>query len=332
MTLPTPRPIIVLGCPRSGTTLLQQMLHCHRRIALPSETRLVQPAYRHRLEFGDLAEPANRRAFASWLVGRDEAKFRALAPLDRDETAEAIVAAPPTIGSALATVFSRYAEAHGRARWGDKRPGYFRQVPMLLRLFPDAQFVHLVRDGRDAVASLRSMPWYGGDVFSAALTWREAIDAGARNAARLGPDTFHQMRYEDLTADPEAALRGLCAFLGEEYDPAMAEPRHHARRTVPAKRAWHLRTHQDVDTRRVGAWADRLAEWEAGLVEHVAGDRLADWGYAPAGLPRPDARHLARFRAVELRRWRVQRGQAVMDRARRLREPNPVESLAPAPA
>ncbi|WP_018656572.1 sulfotransferase family protein [Actinomadura flavalba] len=332
MTLPTHRPIIVLGCPRSGTTLLQQMLHCHARIALPSETRLVQPAYRHRLGFGDLAVPGNRQAFASWLVERKRAKFEALAPLETGDAVAAIAAAPPTVGSALAAVFRAYARAHGKARWGDKRPGYFRQVPTLLRLFPDAQFVHLIRDGRDAVASLRSMPWYEGDLYTAALTWREAIDTGERMARRLGPGTYHQMRYEELTAEPERALRALCAFLGEEYDPAMTEPQHHARATIPAARRWHLRTLEEVNTRHVGAWADRLEPWEVGLIERTAGDRLTALGYGLSDAPRPPAQDLARFRQAEVRRWRVQRGQAVMDRTRRLREPNPVASELTGPA
>ncbi|MFB4318675.1 sulfotransferase [Actinomadura sp. 21ATH] len=177
------RPVFVIGCPRSGTTLLQQMLHCHPRSAMPSETRFVHAAYEERHAFGALEDAANRRELGEWITGRKATKFAVLG-LDAGLVTEEIAAGPPTLGSALATVFRAYAREHGKERWSDKRPSYFRRVPMLRRMFPDAQFVHLVRDGRDAIGSLKGMPWYKGDVVSAALTWREAGSARVRAVRR----------------------------------------------------------------------------------------------------------------------------------------------------
>ncbi|RKS72150.1 sulfotransferase family protein [Actinomadura pelletieri DSM 43383] len=318
-------PIFVLGCPRSGTTLLQQMLHSHRRVAFPSETRFVHTSYEVRHTFGDLEREANRRALAEWIVHGKDTKFRVLG-LDADETIEEIVHGPPTLGSALAIIFRGYARRHGKPRWGDKRPSYFRRVTMLRRLFPDAQFVHLVRDGRDAVSSLVRMPWFHGDIYAAALTWREAIDTGRALASRLGPRTFYELRYEDLVAEPEDELVKLCAFLGEDYDPEMTRAYEHARRTVPSTRKWHLRTHEAPNTRAVGAWRDRLPVWEADLVEHVLASRLVDRGYTLTGTPRPSAAHLARFHRMAAHRWRSRHAHAFLDRLAQAREPNPVVS------
>jgi hypothetical protein len=326
----TCRPIFVLGCPRSGTTLLQQMLHSHRRIAFPSETRFVHVAYERRHEFGDLEREENRRALAEWITGGKDTKFAVLG-LDAAEVVEEIVHGPPTLGSALAAVFRRYARAHGKPRWGDKRPSYFRRVPMLQRMFPDAQFVHLVRDGRDAVSSLMRMPWFEGDLHAAALTWREAVDTGRRLAARLGPDTFYEFRYEDLVAEPEEELAKLCAFLGEEYDPAMTEAYRHARRTVPSERRWHLRTHEAPNTRNVGAWRERMEPGEADLVEHVLAGRLRHHGYELAGAARPAAAQLAKFHRLAAHRWRWRHTQAALDRLAQAREPNPVASRLTGP-
>ncbi len=325
MTPQTSRPIFIIGCPRSGTTLLQQMLHSHRRIAFPSETRFVHTSYEARHGFGDLELEENRRKLAEWIVKGKDTKFRVL-KLDPDAVIEEIVQAPPTLGSALATVFRAYARAHGKPRWGDKRPSYFRRVPMLLRMFPDAQFIHLVRDGRDAVSSLQRMPWYHGDIYSAALTWKEAVDTGKRLARRLGPGTFYEFRYEDLVADPESELVKLCAFLGEEYDPAMTKAYEHARKTVPSARKWHLRTHEAPNTRNVGAWRERLEDWEADLVEHVLASRLVQHGYTLSGVSRPSAASLAKYRRIEAHRWRSRHAHAVLDRLAQACEPNPVVS------
>ncbi|WP_026402269.1 sulfotransferase family protein [Actinomadura rifamycini] len=331
MTTPSHRPIFIVGCPRSGTTLLQQMLHCHRRIALPSETRFVHTAYDARHDFGDLEREENRRALGAWIAKGSTTKFKALG-LDPDATVEEIAAAPPTLGSAVATVFRAYAREHGKPRWGDKRPSYIRRVGALRRMFPDAQFVHLVRDGRDAVSSLLRMPWYDGDLFSATLTWRDAVDIGRRLGARLGPGSFYEFRYEDLVEAPERELERLCAFLGEEYDPAMAEPQHHARRTVPQERRWHLRTHEAPNRAVVGAWARRLEDWEADLVEHVLAARLQRHGYGLSGRSRPAAAHIARFHRQAAYRWRSRRTTAAREAVLRAREPNPVVSLLTGPA
>src|SRR3954469_5670339 len=95
-TVPTDRPIIVVGCPRSGTTMLQLMLHAHPRIAIPPETRFMLAAYRERRDFGDLGVADNRRALARWIVDRRETRFRDLG-LDAGAVVEHIAAGPGTL-------------------------------------------------------------------------------------------------------------------------------------------------------------------------------------------------------------------------------------------
>src|SRR4051794_5974550 len=123
------RPILVVGCPRSGTTLLQVMLHAHSRIAIPPETKYLVEAYRARAGFGDLSTVAGRVALADFVVGRPT--FCDLG-LDPDAVRNRILAAPPTVGSGLAAVHEAYAERFGKPRWGDKRPGQFQDLRVLL--------------------------------------------------------------------------------------------------------------------------------------------------------------------------------------------------------
>ncbi|MBW8487323.1 sulfotransferase family protein [Actinomadura parmotrematis] len=325
------RPIFVIGCPRSGTTLLQLMLHSHPRIAIPAETRFLLPLYTRRCDFGDLEDRENRRAIGEWITGRRESKFHDLG-LDAAAVVERIAAAPPTVGSLAATVFRAYADRFDKPRWGDKRPSYFKHVPLLLRMFPDAQFVHLIRDGRDCVASLKEMPWYKQDVYHAVSAWREAIDMGRRHAARLGPDGYYELQYERLVADPADELTRLCAFLGEDYDPAMAEPQSIARLTVPKQKRWHDRTQGEVGSSRVGSWARRLEEWEIGLAETAFGDRLPDHGYTPSGAARATPAQLARLARATANRRMTYRKADMRERWRRRHEPNAVECLLTSPA
>jgi Sulfotransferase family len=273
------RPIFVVGCPRSGTTMLQLMLHAHARIAIPPESRFVLTAYRRRHLWGDLRDENRRRALAEWIVATEN--FGDLG-LDHGRTVASIVAAPPTLGSALGTVFRLYAQRFGKPRWGDKRPAYLRHLPELRRLFPDAQIINIVRDGRDCVASLKETPWSPAEFGRLVDFWARSADASLRALRTYGPDVYHQVRYEDLVADPERHLRRLCEFLGEEYDPAMAEPSRQAAVAVPPYKTWHTRTHQAVTTSRVRSWQERLSAEEIARCESVFGPRLQRFGYEPS--------------------------------------------------
>ena len=290
--------------------MLQLMLHAHPRIAIPPETRFVLEGYRRRREFLPLSSPANRRRLAGWIVERPGSGF---ADLDLDpRTVAAGIEAAPTLGSAFREVFRAYARRFGKVRWGDKRPAYIANLPALLRLFPDAQIVHIVRDGRDCVASLKEMSWHHTGLYRAISTWAQAVDSGDWAVRVLGPGTYHELRYERLVTDTETELRRLCRFLGEEYDPAMAEPAAVADVAVPAHKTWHARTRLPVGSDRVGRWQRRLEPTEAALCEAALGTRLRTHGYELAGLapPRPSERlryevATARQRLAPIRRVAV---------------------------
>lgn len=317
------RPIFVFGCPRSGTTLLQLMLHAHPRIAIPPENRFVIPAYTGRRTFGDLREAANRRRLADFLVARRGSKFRDF-HLDAEEVAAAIVAGPPTLGSALATVFRAYAQRFGKPRWGDKRPAYYQYLPILRALFPDAQYVSIVRDGRDCVASLERMTWWTRGTYAAVSAWTQAVDYAARAARQLPPGSLHQVRYEQLVSDPESELTALCDFLGEDYDDAMARPRRIARVAVPRRKKWHARTRKAVNDAAVGGWEEQLQPWQVELCEAVMGGRLRAHGYPVSGASRPAAEHLLRYARVNAGRRLAHSRFLLADRWHRLRDPYPL--------
>jgi hypothetical protein len=289
------RPIFLVGCPRSGTTLLSVMLHAHPRIAMPPETRFLEPIYRERLTFGDLTIAENRRRLAERMTGKGT-KFNDLR-LERKAVIEKIVAAPPTIGSAAGTLWREFARSRGKARWGEKRPSYWRDIGMVRRLFPDAQIVHLVRDGRACVASLKKVTWWESGVYGAMASWTMADAELRRVSARLPADSYYRLRYEDVLADPKTQLTELCAFLGEEFDPAMLDYPDAARDIVPARKSWHDRTRGGLDTGRIEAWRRTLEPAEIGLFERVAQRALSRNGYELSGVgTEPDARHVLAYR------------------------------------
>jgi hypothetical protein len=324
------RPVFVVGFPRSGTTLLRLMLHSHPRIAMPHETGFLLEAYQERRRFGDLTVEANRRRLARFIVERKESRFHLLG-LDGALVTERVVSAPPTLGSALAAVYTAYAERFGKPRWGDKRPSYVRWIDVVLKLFPDAQIINLVRDGRDPIASLLDMPWNKRDMYYWVAQWCAAVDAAARAEKRLPADSFCQVRYEDLVISPEPQLRRLCDFLGETYDPAMTEPNRLAETIVPRSKSWHDRTRDPVTTARIGTWAQRLQPWQIQVCEAAMGERLRALGYELSGAGRPTLAHRLRYERAATRQRLSPVKRAAVDAWDRLRRTQPV-AVRPIPA
>ncbi len=157
--------------------------------------------------------------------------------------------------------------------------------------FPDAQFIHIVRDGRDQAIDISDSVLWPYSVYSGANLWQRYVTAVRDSAARLPADAFIEIRYEDLCAAPEATIRGLCDFLGEQFDPRMLAP--HETRSALAWSAHplHAKTAQPISTRYCGMFKTRLSG------ARRRGDRGIDRRHAAAFwlcAVRRAATHLAR--------------------------------------
>lgn len=309
------RPLFVVGCPRSGTTMLALMLHAHPNLAIPPETRFLVKTWRERHAFGDLQAEGQRLELAS-TVTEWGSRVRDLG-LDPADLRKKILEGPPTIGSAFGIVFREFAQLHGRGRWGDKRPAYYQEVDVLLRLFPDAQIVHIIRDGRANVASLKRMPWWSYDSITSMATWALAEHCMQRNKKRLPADTFYPIRYESLVADPETELRKLCTFLDEDFHEAMLHP-HRVAGVVPERKKWHESLKTTVNEDAVDTWRSELDPWEIGLMETVLRRKLRRHRYRLSGdgkrpswaLVRRYIHESRRLRGIVHTRWAAEESEA----------------------
>jgi hypothetical protein len=307
--------------------MLQLMLHAHPAIAIPPESRFLLEAYDQRDQFGDLRERDNRRRLARFITRRGS-KLRDLG-LDPAAVRRRIVRGRPTVGDAARAVYQGYSERFGKRRWGDKRPAYIQRIDALLRMFPDAQIIHIIRDGRDCVSSLKRMPWWQGGSIAAIWTWRNAIIRGRRSRARLPADAYIEVRYEDLITAPERELRRLCRFLGEEFSDRMLEPRRVADVAVPSRKVWHTRTRAAVDDSALHRWRTDLEPWERDLFHLVAGRQLRALGYPHTRPERlPPIRTVARYGRYHLYREAYERYRRGRDTVRQWRYGLPVAAIS----
>jgi len=282
------RPVFLGGCPRSGTTLLRTMLHSHPMLAVPRETRFVLDSFRRRNEFGDLRDPANRAKLADWIVGERTTRFHRL-KLDPEKARERLAEAPPTLGSVVGTGLAMYAERHGAARWGDKRPLNIDNLPAIFAMFPDVQFISIVRDPRAVVASMKKLgwidDWYNGSVAGGVDRWVRAVLAGRWAASRYRRDQYLELRYEDLVADPERALLSICHFTGLSTEHLNAMLLYHeSAAEIPQKlrQKYHPLLAQPITTEAATSWTTQLEQEEVAFIEHVAARQMRMYGYEPS--------------------------------------------------
>lgn len=282
----------IVGTGRSGTTLLQAMLSSHPGIVIPEETHFFSK-------------------FDPVLVGRGEEGFDDLVRADRvDAYVDRCMAVPHLRESGITEAMLRERLGRGPSdaqslflwvmrtlvgeagigkRIGEKTPIHERHVARILELFPSAKFVHIYRDPRDTVASLMRMPWAGGAGQSARRIARrcaQTYETMTRWRATLGDTAVCEVRYESLVEDAEGVLRGVCAFLGEEFDAAMLE--FHARTGAgyqAREEAWKGGTRRPIDGSSIGRWKKDLSEREVAAIERAVGAaRLCAMGYKPSGV------------------------------------------------
>ncbi|MEA2555186.1 MAG: hypothetical protein QOI60_517 [Actinomycetota bacterium] len=223
-------PFFIVGCGRSGTTMLRLVFDAHPDVAMPMESHFID-------------QLANRwGAFAP--AGRldHDALFHALKrhlrrmQIDEAEARRRVTAlVNPGVTDVVEAIFRVYADANGKRRWADKTPGYVVTMPLLADLWPDAKFVHLIRDGRDVALSYLDQPFGPKRVPDAAQLWRRRVSIGRRNGAVLGPSRYLEVRYEEIVADPQARLAELCDFLDLRFDPAMLDFHERSEAVLPGK-------------------------------------------------------------------------------------------------
>lgn len=266
-------PLILLGVSRSGTTLLRVILDRSPGIAIPDESFFVPLlARRHGQTIAAgrfLDDVARIPTIRNWGVSVADVADR--------------VRSGMPVGVAIAAIFDATAEAAGKPRWGDKTPMYMRHLELLEELFADAQYVHLIRDGRDAALSFLQMPegtftrtWaHPTTPAQFACLWRKEVGDACALGRRVGASRYHEVRYEELVAEPEATVRAICMFAAIPFEPAMLD--YAGAVDVSAKP--HQQRLLTAVTRGVRSWREDMPADDVAAFESVAGDFLIKLGY-----------------------------------------------------
>jgi len=271
--LPSMLPIFIGGDGRSGTTLLASMLGAMEHAVVTPESQFKTEIGRYLRADGFDAGAALAAIEASWRF-----KIWQFA-LSGEERAEAGRAA--TWPDLLRFVVQRYAAAQRRPEpriWIDHTPENIFFIPLLARWFPEARFIHIVRDGRALLASSKQLDWDTKGIAAGGRWWGFVIGQGLAAEHYLPPDKIVRVHYERLVAAPETVLQELCRQLGLDYTPSMTCGDAF---TVPAyTRGQHRRIGKPPDLSRIDAWRNELTRRETERFEAATHELLHMLGYA----------------------------------------------------
>ena len=273
------KPFFLVGAERSGTTLCRLMLDHHPSIACFFEFEFC-------VDFVD-----DDGSFPSANYMQELCRK----PLYRKGMREEVYSSALSYPEMMDRILTNKRDREGKRLIGATVHRHFNR---LLHIWPDALFIHIIRDGRDVARSRIPMGW-DGNVWTAIDEWVRVENLWDVTQQQIDSSRYHQLHYEDLVSDPISQLSGICDFLGVEYSDKMLE---YAEKS----------TYSKPDPNLLYQWRKKARPYEIQLIEYKALDLLMRRGYEASQLERievnrSEAKKLERASLWGTRRFRLRR-------------------------
>jgi len=267
-------PLFIVGMPRSGTKLLRGLLNEHPRIRIPSiETEFIPHWKHHWSSFGDLSNPTMFKKFykeaskTPYFIYMKEMNkmieervwFEYCKNFTLQEIFEALIRHDANIDYNLKKI------------WGDKSPSYIRHLPLLKENFPDARFIHIIRDVRDYCLSINKA--WGKNMIRAAQRWVDDVQK-CKNDSKAFSQDYIELRFEDLLKNTEQELKRICHFLDLEFNQNMLSL------SKPTENIGSAKGVKEIVTGNQGKYLDQMKISVQNQIECIAAPTLKSHGYA----------------------------------------------------
>lgn len=273
-------PVFIVSAGSSGSTLLRSMLAAGGQIAIPAETQMIHTlplkfSAARRLGWENQARLIistfeSHHNFPLWQVDLSEAYQRALhlPPPQR------------SLARVIDEVFLTYArQAFPAAKvWGDQSPIHALYMPDILRIFPRVKFLHLLRDGRDVVAS-KVVKNVDESLYSAVHRWKTCYKRSRQIQKKVDPGQFLEVRYEALVASPERVLQQISNFIGVGYTASMLDYWKLPSTIEHKHKTHHQNLAKPVFSTSIGSWKERLSDPQLEFIMKTIQPELEQLGY-----------------------------------------------------
>lgn len=274
----------VVGRPRSGTTLLRTLFDAHPNVIVPPECQLIVNLYP---KYGKISMWTNENLQNFYHDLQSQWRFDVW-PLDQKILKRSILACEGEndFGTICKVVYAEYRSIfkHGMLlALGDKNPGYTIYTRRLLKIFPEAKFIHIIRDYRDNFVSIRNVDFELPFISVTVSKWRYFVKKFRKSSQKF-PGTHLELKYEDLAANPEKTFNDLCDFIGIPFS---EKPFDFYKKSEEVLKIYpndlilkyHSSLLKKINTSRTGLWKKELSESELRVADACAGKYAASTGH-----------------------------------------------------
>jgi len=274
----------VVGRPRSGTTLLRTLFDAHPNISFPPECQFIvnlYPKYGKLVEWNSklLTEFYNdvtsQWLFDTWKIDNDKLKKRLLLFEGNHSYG--------TICKAVYLEYNSLFEKDAIKFIGDKNPGYAIYTKLLLKIFPEAKFIHILRDYRDNFVSIKNVDFELPIPSLVVQKWKYFYRKFQKDS-KSKPDSYYLLNYEKLARNPEKEYAYLCEFVGISYNESVFD--FHKKKDDILKeyptgyiKTYHTSLLQKVNTSKIGVWKKQLSKKQIRIMDQTAGRIAEESGY-----------------------------------------------------
>lgn len=269
-------PVFIVGCVRSGTTLLRSILGSHPTMCIPRETgffSLISSPFAQNLNIGKRDDFIK---FINWYVSQRRFEYQ---EIDKVDFLNRLMEQTDfSFRSVLDQLMKIEMERSKKVRWGEKTPGHEFYIKLIFQLYPNAKVIYLIRDPRAVSASLKNVPWGGKFIGSHIKIWKESVVEAEnwRNEPRV-----KIIRYEDLVSDVEFVMRHICSFIELPFTTQMIVKRdaYQSHEGTDWTSQYENSVAKKITTENLDKWKHELSFDEIQLIEHFTKKEFDRWGY-----------------------------------------------------
>ena len=271
-------PLFMFGFERSGTTLLSMMVGAHPAIAVPLSVTGKWFSFANVVHgYDGLRTRRDLEAFVDRVIADERIQLWD-ASISRGDILDGL-----TVGSYAAIIrrfHEVYASKKGKPFWANLDIATLDNMDVVNGWFPDAKFIHIVRDGRDVALSHETMPYGASNIAECAERWVHRLTVNLKMGAILGEGRYLVVRYEDLVLESPQTLQRICKFVGVPYEEEMLGYYKMVDDKVPADKRWLWPELNKPPSRsKAYAWERTMSQTKRAVFESIAGDMLSELGY-----------------------------------------------------
>ena len=253
--------------------MLRDLLNRHSLVSIPSiESSFIPKLYRRFEDFGDLTDRDKFDNFFRFIENTYFIKSLLSNPkyssIDSEKWFHAIGDA--SFPEVIAAFFILHAQCDKKTIWGDKSPHYMNEISLLKQLFPEAKFIHIIRDVRDNCLSIQKT--WGKSLYLSAQLWTESLKKCTNDGNRIKYD-FLELTFEDLITSPTEYLERICHFLNIHYEEQMNEL------AAPSENYGDAKGTTKILSNNKEKWKQSLSRRQIEKIESIGYEILLEKGY-----------------------------------------------------